>query len=156
MNPHLLSYVAVVAFLLVMVLALEGPWTQSGLPIVVWIYLMREAKIYYGVINEILLSVVVICLNEVKPLIILYMVDRLTDMLINMCVVVRRTTFRRQGDYQMGMALLLFVILLEKVLWLQIFVFRRTELENPSMLIMLLLYVVFGGNVLIRTFEWFN
>lgn len=156
MNPLLTPYAVALACLVMMVLALEGPWIEASLPIVIWIYLLREVGVYHGVLNEILLSVVVICLNEVKPLTVLYMIDRLTDMLITMVILMKKTTFRRPGDVQMGTVLLLFVILLEKVLWLDCFLLRRDEIGNPSALIMVLLYVQFGGNCLIRTIEWYS
>ena len=115
---------------------------------------MKESGMYYGTFNEIIFSAVVICFSEVQPLMILYMIDKLTDMLIDMCFILKRITLRRNGDVQVGAVLILMVILLEKAMWLQVFLFRRAVFGFPSLEVMLLLYVVFAGNLILKTLEW--
>jgi hypothetical protein len=154
MKTFTVLHVVAASGLISAVLALEGPWCHGGLPVVIWINLLRETGMYHGVLHEILFSVVFICLTEVKPIVVLYLVDRLTDMLIYIGIILKRPPLGRRGDMRLATSLVLLLVLCEKVAWLYVFVFRRAELGSPSLLVMLLLYVTFGGSCLLRALEW--
>lgn len=116
------------------------------LPLLVLIHLAKVMKLYDGVITEILLCSIVLLFNNVPKVLIPYMLDRLTYIMLDLILILKKSTTLKKGDVAVGFSILTIMILVSKVFFIIV-------VRHSSNFVMLLLYSIFVGDMSVKLYE---
>lgn len=130
-----------VVFFLVLTVWKEGFRVCGDLPTIVLIHVARLLGLYNAIITEILLCSIVLLFNEVPKILIPYMLDRLTYIMLDLIFALTKSTTLKPGDVKVGIVMLLALVLAAKMFFVIV-------VRHDSKFVSLLLYAVFYGDML--------